>query len=176
MTVNEQDQVLSTGGEHVLIVMQINRFSLERMVIYVADDLASFARHVGSWTWLRNSRQPFTCAFGGRGRSARSPVSSGTPTRSAIDRRSGGRQAYQKENSGSCVSIDVQNESLTEGITIMSGKTDKIKGRIKEAAGALTGSDKLKEEGKTDQVVGEAKEAVQKVADNVKKFIKKVTE
>jgi len=58
----------------------------------------------------------------------------------------------------------------------MSGKTDKIKGRIKEAAGALTGSDKLKEEGKTDQVVGEAKEAVQKVADNVKKFIKKVTE
>lgn len=176
MTVNEQDQVLSTGGEHVLIVMQINRFSLERMVIYVADDLASFARHVGSWTWLRNSRQPCTCAFGGRGRSARSPGSSGTSTRSAIDRRSGGRQAYKKEDSGSCVSIDVQNESLTEGITIMSGKTDKIKGRIKEAAGALTGSDKLKEEGKTDQVVGEAKEAVQKVADNVKKVIKKVTE
>ena len=58
----------------------------------------------------------------------------------------------------------------------MSGKTDKIKGRIKEAAGALTGNDKLKEEGKTDQVVGEAKEAVQKVADNVKKVIKKVTE
>ena len=58
----------------------------------------------------------------------------------------------------------------------MSGKTDIIKGRIKEAAGALSGSDKLKEEGKTDQVVGEAKEAVQKVADKIKDAVKKVTE
>lgn len=96
MTVNEQDQVLSSGGEQVLNVMQTNRFSLERMVIYVVDDLASFAHHVGSWTWLRNSRQPCTCAFGGRARSARSPGSSGTSTRLAIDRRSGGRQAHQK--------------------------------------------------------------------------------
>jgi uncharacterized protein YjbJ (UPF0337 family) len=55
----------------------------------------------------------------------------------------------------------------------MSGKTDKVKGRIKEAAGALTGNDKLREEGKRDQVVGEAKEAVQKVADKVKKVVKK---
>lgn len=55
----------------------------------------------------------------------------------------------------------------------MSGKTDKLKGRIKEAAGALTGNDKLREEGKADQAVGEAKEAVQKVADNVKDVIKK---
>jgi len=58
----------------------------------------------------------------------------------------------------------------------MSGKTDKVKGRIKEAAGALTGNDKLREEGKTDQAVGEAKEAVQKVADKVKKAVKKVIE
>ena len=57
----------------------------------------------------------------------------------------------------------------------MSGKTDIVKGRIKEAAGALTGSDKLKQEGKTDQVVGEAKESVQKVADKVKEVVKKVT-
>ena len=56
----------------------------------------------------------------------------------------------------------------------MSGKTDKIKGRIKEAAGALTGNEKLREEGKTDQAVGETKEAVQKVADTVKKAVKKV--
>lgn len=55
----------------------------------------------------------------------------------------------------------------------MSGKTDKVKGRIKEAAGALTGNDKLREEGKTDQAVGEAKEAVQKVADKVKNAVKK---
>ena len=55
----------------------------------------------------------------------------------------------------------------------MSGKTDKVKGRMKEAAGALTGNEKLREEGRTDQAVGEAKEAVQKVADNVKKAVKK---
>ena len=57
----------------------------------------------------------------------------------------------------------------------MSGKTDVVKGRIKEAAGALTGDDKLREEGKTDQVVGEAKQAVQKVADTVKKAVTKVS-
>ena len=49
-----------------------------------------------------------------------------------------------------------------------------MKGRIKEAAGALTGNDKLRAEGKTDQVVGKAKQAVQKAADTVKKAVKKV--
>jgi len=58
----------------------------------------------------------------------------------------------------------------------MSGKTDIVKGRVKEAAGALTGDEKLKVEGKTDQAVGETKEAVQKVADKVKEVVKKVTE
>ena len=43
----------------------------------------------------------------------------------------------------------------------MGGKTDVVKGRIKEAAGALTGNDKLRDEGKTDQAVGKAKQAVQ---------------
>lgn len=57
----------------------------------------------------------------------------------------------------------------------MSGKTDVVKGRIKEAAGALTGNDKLRQEGKTDQTVGKAKQAVQKVADTVKKAVKNVT-
>jgi uncharacterized protein YjbJ (UPF0337 family) len=56
----------------------------------------------------------------------------------------------------------------------MSGKTDVVKGRIKEAAGALTGNDELREEGKTDQAVGKAKQAVQKVADKVKQAVKKV--
>ena len=58
----------------------------------------------------------------------------------------------------------------------MSGKTDEVKGRIKEAAGALTGNDKLRDEGKTDQAVGKTKQAVQKVADTVKKAVKTVTE
>ena len=56
----------------------------------------------------------------------------------------------------------------------MSGKTDLVKGRIKEAAGALTGNDALREEGKTDQAVGEAKQVVQKVADTLKKAAAKV--
>ena len=58
----------------------------------------------------------------------------------------------------------------------MSGKTDVVKGRIKEAAGALTGSEKLREEGRTDQAVGDAKQTVQKVADKVKKAVDKVIE
>ena len=57
----------------------------------------------------------------------------------------------------------------------MGGKTDVVNGRIKEAAGALTGNDKLREEGKTDQAVGKAKQAVQKTADTVKKTVRKMT-
>ena len=57
----------------------------------------------------------------------------------------------------------------------MGGRTDVVKGRIKEAAGALTGNNKLRVEGKTDQVVGKTKQAVQKAADTVKKAVKKVT-
>jgi len=55
----------------------------------------------------------------------------------------------------------------------MDGKIDVVKGRIKEAAGALTGNDALREEGRTDQAVGEVKEAVDKVADKVKGTVEK---
>ena len=57
----------------------------------------------------------------------------------------------------------------------MGGKTDEVKGRIKEAAGALTGNDELRDEGKTDQAVGKVEQAVQKATDTVKKAVKKVT-
>jgi len=40
----------------------------------------------------------------------------------------------------------------------MSGKTDPINGRIKEAAGVLTDNDRLKRKGKPDQVAGKVKE------------------
>ena len=56
----------------------------------------------------------------------------------------------------------------------MGGKTDVVKGRIKEAAGALTGNVKLRADGKTDQAVGKTKQAVQNAADAVKKAVKKV--
>ena len=49
-----------------------------------------------------------------------------------------------------------------------SGKTDELKGRVKEAAGALTGDEKLKREGKTDQAVGKVKQTVEKAVDRVR--------
>jgi uncharacterized protein YjbJ (UPF0337 family) len=49
----------------------------------------------------------------------------------------------------------------------MGGKTDKIKGRIKEAVGALTDNDTLKREGQRDQAVGEVKEAAERAAEKV---------
>jgi uncharacterized protein YjbJ (UPF0337 family) len=52
-----------------------------------------------------------------------------------------------------------------------SGKSDELKGRVKEAAGALTGDKKLKREGKADQVVGKIKQKVEKVIDKVKDAI-----
>ena len=56
----------------------------------------------------------------------------------------------------------------------MSGKTDVVKGRIKEAAGALTGNEALREEGQADQAVGKAKQAAQEAVDTVAKAAKKV--
>ena len=42
----------------------------------------------------------------------------------------------------------------------MSGKSDQVKGRAKEAAGILTGNEDLEAEGKADRLTGEAKEKV----------------
>jgi uncharacterized protein YjbJ (UPF0337 family) len=58
----------------------------------------------------------------------------------------------------------------------MSGKTDEVKGRIKEAAGALTDNEKLREEGKTDQAVGKIKQVAEKVVAKAKRAVKKVRE
>ena len=58
----------------------------------------------------------------------------------------------------------------------MSGKTDVVKGRIKEAAGALTGNDELRAAGKTDQVIGKVKQVAEKAVDKVEQAVKKVRE
>lgn len=50
----------------------------------------------------------------------------------------------------------------------MSGTADEIKGRIKEAAGAITDNDQLRREGKLDQATGKVKQAVEKVVDKVR--------
>jgi uncharacterized protein YjbJ (UPF0337 family) len=52
-----------------------------------------------------------------------------------------------------------------------SGKVDEVKGRVKEAAGVITGDSKLKREGKADQSAGKAKQAVEKVQEKAEKAI-----
>jgi uncharacterized protein YjbJ (UPF0337 family) len=52
-----------------------------------------------------------------------------------------------------------------------SGTTDKVKGRVKEAAGALTDDDDLKNEGKADQAIGKLKDAAGKVLDKAKELV-----
>ena len=56
----------------------------------------------------------------------------------------------------------------------MGGKTDVTKGRLKEAAGVLTGNDKLRAEGKADQTVGEVKQVADKAVDKIKHTVKKL--
>jgi uncharacterized protein YjbJ (UPF0337 family) len=45
---------------------------------------------------------------------------------------------------------------------------DEGKGRLKEAAGSLTGDQRLKDEGKTDQAKASVKDSIDKAADKVK--------
>lgn len=49
------------------------------------------------------------------------------------------------------------------------GTADKIKGRVKVAAGDLTGNQRLKNEGRVDQAAGKVKTTVEGVVDKVKK-------
>jgi uncharacterized protein YjbJ (UPF0337 family) len=53
----------------------------------------------------------------------------------------------------------------------MAGEADKAKGRIKEAAGALTDDESLKREGKIDQAAGKIKDATQRAVDKVRDTI-----
>jgi uncharacterized protein YjbJ (UPF0337 family) len=51
--------------------------------------------------------------------------------------------------------------------------TDDAKGRVKEAAGDLTGDRDLKNEGKVDQAVGKVRDGVESAADKVKDAIRR---
>ncbi len=53
----------------------------------------------------------------------------------------------------------------------MSGEKDDLKGRVKEAGGALTGDDSLKNEGKVDQGIGSVKDAIDSAGDKVKDVV-----
>ena len=56
----------------------------------------------------------------------------------------------------------------------MTGKGQEIKGRVEEAAGAITDDDKLRREGQTDQAVGKVKQAVEKVVDKTKDAVDRI--
>ena len=60
----------------------------------------------------------------------------------------------------------------------MKGSPQVVKGRVEEAAGALTGNDKLRAKGQTDQAVGHVKQAAEKgvkdVKDSVRRIVNKV--
>jgi uncharacterized protein YjbJ (UPF0337 family) len=58
----------------------------------------------------------------------------------------------------------------------MGEKSDQASGRVKEAAGTLTGNDDLKNEGKAERASGEIKEKAGDAVDKVKDAIKKVTD
>ncbi len=51
----------------------------------------------------------------------------------------------------------------------MNGKSDIVKGRIKEAVGALTNNNDLRNEGKTDQAIGKVKNVVHKTVQDIQK-------
>jgi uncharacterized protein YjbJ (UPF0337 family) len=58
---------------------------------------------------------------------------------------------------------------------VMGGKSDEIKGRVKEAAGAITDDDKLRREGQADQTKGKVKQSIDRAADKAKEVVDNVT-
>lgn len=80
------------------------------------------------------------------------------------------RGMFDRRNGG-VLTADEGNPSPTSAPTPERNGTmaqpDEIKGRIKEAAGALTDNDDLKREGKTDRAVGNVKDGLDKVKDKI---------
>ena len=56
----------------------------------------------------------------------------------------------------------------------MKGSPQVVKGRVEEAAGALTGNDRLRAEGQADQAVGHIQQAAEKGVRKVKKAVRKI--
>jgi uncharacterized protein YjbJ (UPF0337 family) len=53
------------------------------------------------------------------------------------------------------------------------GSGDKLKGKVKRAAGELTDDDALKDEGRVDKAAGSAKDKIGDAADRVKKALRR---
>ena len=56
----------------------------------------------------------------------------------------------------------------------MGGDSDKVAGKVKEAAGDITGDQDLKAEGEKQQVVGDVKTAGEKVKDKAEELGEKI--
>jgi uncharacterized protein YjbJ (UPF0337 family) len=54
-----------------------------------------------------------------------------------------------------------------EGWCVMGAESDQVKGKAKQAAGIITGNEKLESEGKSDRRTGEAKEKVEQAKDKI---------
>jgi uncharacterized protein YjbJ (UPF0337 family) len=58
----------------------------------------------------------------------------------------------------------------------MGGNTDKVKGRVKQAIGALTGDEKLKRDGRADERAGGVKQKADEAIDVVRDKLDHVAE
>ena len=58
----------------------------------------------------------------------------------------------------------------------MRGSTKVAKGRVEEAAGALTGNDRLRAKGQTDQAVGHVKQAAEQGVRQAKQTARKIVD
>ena len=57
--------------------------------------------------------------------------------------------------------------TLTTNTLLYHKYADKLKGKVKQGAGDLTGNDKLRREGNIDEAAGKAKDAIDKVKDKL---------
>jgi uncharacterized protein YjbJ (UPF0337 family) len=58
----------------------------------------------------------------------------------------------------------------------MKGSTEVVKGRIEEAAGVLTGNDRLRARGRTDQAVGHFKQAAERGVRQAQESARKIVD
>ena len=63
---------------------------------------------------------------------------------------------------------------MQKGIRVMKGSVTVVKGRVEEAAGALTNNNRLRAKGRTDQTVGTLKQDAEKDVRKAKGFARKV--
>jgi uncharacterized protein YjbJ (UPF0337 family) len=72
-------------------------------------------------------------------------------------------------------SFQLKTRLFSEGLDQWTAKSMELKGRAKEAAGAVTDDEDLRKEGQVDQAKGKVKQSIDKAAQKVKGAIDQVT-